>query len=224
MKSIMLGTMVALFSISTLATDYNVDLENSRIGWLGSKKIGGQHTGEIKLKTATVKFAGGHFSGGEFTVDMASISNNDLTDATYNAKLVGHLKSVDFFEVEKFPTSSFKITHAGMGKGGDNYDVTGELTIKSLTHKVSFHAQKIETDAKITFTAPVVFDRTKWDVKYNSGKFFDIKALGDNVINDEIKLEITLVINKTESSGPAVEKKDLTKKKKKKAKKAKKAE
>jgi polyisoprenoid-binding protein YceI len=110
----------------------------------------------------------------------------DLEAGEWHDKLVGHLKSDDFFGVEKFPTSELIITESAPFKNNEA-TVTGKLTIKGITHPVTFKAVKVGTG----YTALITVDRTKYDIKYGSGKFFD--SLGDKMIYDEFTLDVKLV-------------------------------
>ena len=72
-------------------------------------------------------------------MDMTSIVNLDLeAGSKYNTKLVNHLKSEDFFSVEKFPTATFKVTKSEAK--AEKSLITGDLTIKGITHEISFLA------------------------------------------------------------------------------------
>ncbi len=167
------------------------DPATSIIKWHG-KKVTGKHDGEIKITEGSLSMAGEELKGGEFTIDMGSITDTDLTDAAYNKKLITHLKSDDFFNVEKFPTAVLKIKNAKSVHGftGPTYEVTADLTIKGKTNEVKFPAMIKTKDGKTTATANITIDRTKWDIKYGSGKFFT--GLGDKVIYDEFNLDIAL--------------------------------
>jgi polyisoprenoid-binding protein YceI len=206
MKSTRLFTMlVALLAAVTLqandngkgkkaATSLKVDTQKSNVTWNG-KKVTGEHTGNVKLQSGTLEVSNNKLTGGQFTVDMTSITDNDLKDAGYNAKLVGHLKSDDFFGVEKHPTSTFKITKAepiaGAKAGEANYNITGDLTIKGKTEPVTFPAIVKVAGNKAEAKAKVTIDRAKYDVRYGSKSFFD--NLGDKAIYDEFTLDLDLV-------------------------------
>ena len=164
-----------------------VDNKTSVIEWAGSKVTGSAHNGTIAIKEGEVQMDGKKLTGGKIIVDMASIINTDLTDKEYNAKLVGHLKSDDFFDVAKFPTSTLTIKSSEAQKDG-SYKVKGDLTLKSETHPVNFIA-KPSADGKSAI-ADIEFDRTVWNVRYGSGKFF--KNLGDKMISDKVKLTVKL--------------------------------
>ena len=126
---------------------------------------------------------------------MNSITCTDLTDKTYNDKLIGHLKSDDFFGTAKHPTAKFEITKVTL-KEGVNYDVTGKLTIKGITNEITFPAliKQTETAAKIVTVATIKVNRTKFDIKYGSASFFE--SIGDKAINDEFDLTISVIASK----------------------------
>jgi polyisoprenoid-binding protein YceI len=123
-------------------------------------------------------------------MDMVNLTVEDLTDAKSKGNLTGHLKSDDFFSVEKFNTSSFKITEAKSSNGTD-YTISGNLTIKGITQKISFPAKVSVAGKKVTATGQITFDRTKFDIKFRSGSYFE--NLADKMIYDEVKLDVKLV-------------------------------
>ncbi|MGB9770392.1 MAG: YceI family protein [Candidatus Kapaibacteriota bacterium] len=177
--------------------DYKLDVAKSSLKWIG-KKFLGAHWGWVNFKSGTITYDGTKITSGEFEVDMTTIRNEDLKDKEMNAKLVGHLKSDDFFSVAKFPISKFVITHTTPIKdakpGEPNLAVTGKMTIKGITQTISFPATiKVENN-RITAKASFDIDRTKFDVRYGSGSFFD--NLGDNVIYDNFTLELNLTFSK----------------------------
>lgn len=163
----------------------------SVVKWEG-KKVTGQHEGTIAIKKGEIVMSGRDLKSGEVEFDMSSIVNLDLKDAEYNAKLIKHLKSEDFFSVEKFPTATLKIKNSKSVEGfvGPTFEITADLTIRGKTNEIKFPAVIDTKDGKTTAKANVTFDRTKWDIKYNSGNFF--KGLGDKMINDEVKLDVAL--------------------------------
>ncbi|MBC7447340.1 MAG: YceI family protein [Hymenobacteraceae bacterium] len=175
-----------------------VDLVASKVEWIGEKVVGNKHNGVVTLKSGTVEATGGRLTGGTFLIDMTTIKNLDLTDASYNAKLVGHLKSDDFFGVEKHPTATFKITSVGAIKGAEagkpNYTVNGDLTIKGITNRISFPTTVTTSGAQLTAVGTTKIDRSKYDVKYGSGSFFD--NLGDKAISNDMTITFNVVAKK----------------------------
>ena len=124
---------------------------------------------------------------GSFVVDMTSITNTDLKDDDSNQKLVGHLKSDDFFGVEKYPTATFDLKESTKFSNG-KATVSGEITIKGKKENISFEVERSGKE----YSATVDIDRSKFDVRYGSKKFFD--NLGDRAINDIFTLYITLFV------------------------------
>lgn len=189
--------LTAAFAVSALAFTtasivFNVDKTKSKVTWVG-KKVTGEHTGTIGIADGNLTSDGKAILGGSFTMDMTTISCTDLTDADYNAKLVGHLKADDFFGVAKFPKSTFTITKV-TSTGGANYKVTGKLTIKGITQEIEFPATITIAGAQVTAKAKIVVDRTKFDIKYGSASFFD--SLGDKAISNDFELNVDLVATK----------------------------
>lgn len=197
MKQTSIFSLIATMAILTLGAftlpekldgTYSVDTESSEVKWKG-KKVTGEHEGGIKIDNGTLEVSNGALTGGSFEIDMASISNDDL-EGEYRDKLVNHLKSEDFFGVEKHPKAKFVITDV-VSKGSDKYQVKGDLTIKETTKAIEFPATlKADGDA-ITALAQITIDRSEYDVRYGSTSFFD--NLGDKVIYDDFYLDVTLV-------------------------------
>lgn len=179
---------IALSSVAFAADKVEIDTATSKIVYVG-KKVTGSHTGEVKLASGHLNFDKKGLTGGEFVADMTTISNTDLTDKDYLKKFIDHMVSDDFFAVEKNKTATLVIKNVKKQKG-DNYKVTGDLTIKGKTAPVSFDAVATKEKA----TATLTFDRTKYDIKYGSGKFF--QGLGDKMINDEVQLDVSLTLKK----------------------------
>ena len=184
---------------ATAPTSMKIDAANSEVKWEGSKKlIKSAHTGTVKVQSGEIQLAGEEITGGTIVLDMKSISNADLKSSPKDqAKLEGHLKSPDFFDVEKYPTANFKITAVKAlknAKDGLTHEITGDLSMKGKTHPVTFPVTITRNGDKAEAQGVATVDRTKYEVRYGSGKFFD--NLGDKVINDEIKLDIKVVASK----------------------------
>jgi polyisoprenoid-binding protein YceI len=192
MKTIKLfGLFVLALTLTTtaFAGSQKVDVAKSSVKWLG-KKVTGQHTGTISVKEGSLEVANGKVTGGKVVIDMQSIVDTDLTDAGFNAKLVGHLKSDDFFAVATYPTSELVLTK--VENNGANLTLSGNLTIKGITNPVSFTATSSKEGASTVYKGVLTIDRSKYNVKYGSKSFFD--NLGDKVIYDEFTLDFNLVV------------------------------
>lgn len=169
--------------------NYTVDTKTSTAVWLG-KKVTGQHSGAVNVAKSAIISDGKSIMGGTIEFDMNSITNTDVADKEWSDKLVGHLKSEDFFNTAKFPISKFEITKTVL-KEGNNYDVTGNLTIKGITNEITFPAM-IKMDKKTLVTvAKITVNRTKFDIKYGSASFFE--TIGDKAISDDFELTVNIV-------------------------------
>jgi len=165
-----------------------VKVDESTIAWTG-RKVTGQHNGTITIKEGTLNMKDGLLLGGSFTMDMTSITVLDQ-EGGGKTKLEGHLKSDDFFGVQTYPSATLVITKA-TSKGSGEYAITADLTIKGITNPVNFEVMlKLESN-RIIATADIKVDRSLYNVRYGSGKFFE--DLGDKTIYDEFDLAIKLV-------------------------------
>ena len=166
--------LLSFFFVS-VAGAAHVDTANSEFDWYGSK-VTGDHYGKIMLKDSTLEEKDGKVVGGEFIMDMTTFTVENIDSPKYEKKFLDHMKSSDFFEVEKYPTATLKINKI------DGNNVEGDLTIKGKTNPINF---TMEQNGDLV-TGKMKFDRTKYDMVYNSGNFF--KDLGDKVIHDEVVL------------------------------------
>ena len=194
MKSKLILTLlaVAVMSLGVKAgTDGNiaVDTENSTVGWF-AKKMGGAHDGHVNVAEGNLVFKESVLVSGEIVIDMASISCADISNEGMNKKLVGHLKSADFFNTAEFTKATLKITGAEK-VDATTYKVSADITIKGITKQIKFESIVGEAEGKVTATAEIELDRTEFDVRYGSKKFFD--NLGDKFIYDTFKLAVNLV-------------------------------
>ena len=162
----------------------NVNKSASSIAWL-AKKVTGEHNGTVGISAGALNVNGNKLIGGNFTIDLKTIKALDITDPGYNQKFIGHITSGDFFEVEKFPTASFVITKVAGNQ------VTGNLTVKGITKSITFPAEIAIKGGKVTAKANITIDRTDFNIKYGSKKFFD--SIGDKAIYDDFALTVSLV-------------------------------
>jgi len=181
----------------TEAFEFMVDTTASVIEWKGEKPTG-THTGTIKLSKGTFKANDSIVQSGTFVVDMKTLEVTDL-DGDDKLKLESHLmgtvegKEGDFFNVEKYPNTTFKVT--GISQKDGKTMLQGNLTMKQETKNVEFPVSIILNGDTLELTSDsFVIDRTKWGVNFGSKSVFD--SLGDKFINDEIELKINLKANK----------------------------
>ena len=196
MKKISFLLSFVLFSFFLVASvhtnDIIVNTKSSTVKWTGAKPTG-SHSGTINISSGKLVFDHGKLVGGDFTIDMNTIQNTDIESERKRNYLVDHLKNEDFFNVSQFPTAKLLITN--VDRLPDNaYKVRADLTIKDITHSVTFSAVVQLKGNNFLATANIEIDRTKWDVVYKSGNVF--KDLGDKIIYDEISFDVFLLSEK----------------------------
>ncbi len=172
-------------------SQYTLDTLNSKVEWKGYKVFKSENTshfGTIKFESGDVTVKDGKLESGKFVADMNSLTSVDLKDdAESLGKLNGHLKSGDFFEVEKFPTASFEITKVTPATEGDyNTMLDGNLTIKGITKPVQFKANVSVKDGEVSVaTEPKDIKREEFGVKFQA-------PAENGVIKDEVTLQINV--------------------------------
>lgn len=180
------------------AVTYNVDSSASMVEWVGSKPSG-KHNGTISVSGGEVMVKAGVLEGGNFTIDMNTITVLDLTAGDGKEDLEGHLKGATkenedhFFNVAKFPTSTFEVT--SVTGDATTATISGNLTMKGITKNVSFPAMVSVDDATVTIKSESFkINRTEWQVNYASKSVFD--DLKDKFVDDEIELVVTVKATK----------------------------
>ena len=175
--------------------EYRIDVEKSSLEWIG-RNINNRHYGRIAIAAGELVLCRGCLAEGRIVMDMTSIANLDLEDAFWKDLLLRHLKSDDFFAVERYPVATFNLNGweplPDATPGRPNGIVTGTLTIKEVTRPVSFPAVVApQEDGSIKAHAVLDIDRTLWNVSYGSGRFFE--RLGMHLVHDLISLELFIV-------------------------------
>jgi len=155
----------------------------SNIDWVG-RKVTGAHNGTIAIKAGTLTLTNDKLIDGKFIIDTTSIKILDVTDPATNAQFAGHLASDDFFSSEKYPEATLKITSVS-GK-----HLEGSLTIKGITHPISFNADVNVNGDTLVASGKLVIDRTRYEMKFRSGNFF--KDLGDTLIYNDFDLNVNI--------------------------------
>lgn len=189
--SILLAGLVATAAPKAKSTNYKVDGTASSINWL-AKKVTGQHGGTIAMTSGTLTVANDNITGGSFVIDMNSIKCADLT-GEWADKLIGHLRSDDFFGVEKNPTAQLTITKVNY-ESANKANIDANLTIKGITKAISFPSAISKKGDVLVAVSTIRVDRTKFDIKYGSKSFFE--SIGDKAIEDEFEITVNLVAKK----------------------------
>lgn len=167
---------------------YTIDPVSSRVNWHAEKIVGNGHDGTVKIKSGSVSI-GQDLSQGSIIIDMTTIADNENTEG-----LIKHLKSADFFDVEKFSESKIELIKITPKSGQLNkYEISGNLTIKDKTNPISFDVTSTNTENSINLVGNFSIDRTLWDVRFGSDKFFD--NLGDKAIKNNIDYTISINAN-----------------------------
>jgi polyisoprenoid-binding protein YceI len=174
---------------------YRIDVEKSALEWIG-RNLNNRHHGRITVREGELVISNGLPTTGSIVLDMTTITNLDLEDQYWSNLLLAHLKSEDFFAVQRFPDASFRLTGWQPQEGGASEAPSGiaggELTIRDVTRFISFPAIVApQQDGTIKAHAVLDIDRTLWNVCYGSGKLFE--RLGMHLVHDIISLELFIL-------------------------------
>ncbi len=170
---------------------YVVDTLNSKAEWRGFKVVKSDntsHIGHLKFESGEVTVKDKKLESGQFVIDMNSISNEDLKEDESRGKLLGHLKSADFFDTAKFPTASYEITKVTEAAAGSDYNTVldGNLTLKGITKPFTFNANVKVADGELTIASePKDINRDEFGVKFQM-------AAAEGLIKNEINIQIKI--------------------------------
>lgn len=193
------GKNITDFYNKTGKKKYSIDTKQSAIVWQGSMLLGGwegtklisdgSSTGKVDILKGELLIENSNLVGGAVDVDMNTIAQIFEDEGPHN-------KLPDFFDVKKFPLSTFAITKVEAGNH-ENIKVTGKLSIEGITKTVTFPAQmhfKDGMDGTVEINGALILDRTDWDIYYRSEKRFN--ESGDLTISNEVKLFVKIVAKK----------------------------
>lgn len=188
---------------------WKLNVSESKIDWVGTK-VSGYHVGTVPLKRGEIYVKNGEVTGGKFVMDIANmqVSGPKGSDTAANKKLLGHLKSADFFDVEKNPEGIFELTDVKPFKGeaikdttdprqdeiskykvtNPTHTVSGNLTLKGVTKNIEFPARITVSGNTAEAIAKFNIDRKDWGIVY-PGK-------PDDLIRDAIHLGISIKATK----------------------------
>ena len=183
-KNIFLIVSMLIITMS-YGQNLTLDINKSQLKWKGKEITTKEHYGSLVFKSGYLTLKNNKPHSCKFIVDMTSLKNEDLPE-DYRGRLEGHLKSDDFFSIDKFPESTIEIKSSSKIDKSE-FEVKGELTIKGIKHPISFIMKKNNDEWK----SNLIFDRSKYDVRFRSGTFFE--NLGDQLIYDDIVIETSLI-------------------------------
>lgn len=188
--SLLLLAIVATFSaFAPVGATYSIDADASQLKWTGyhlAKSY--EHTGFVKVKSGKLAVDKGAITSGEFVIDMATLTSTDVTDAEKNGKLVGHLKSADFFDVANNPEAKLVITKSFASSNG-SLKTTGDLTIRGITKTIEFETVLTENGGQIVAIADLKIMRTDFNVMYGW-------KVENAMLSGEFRMEVKLVAKK----------------------------
>lgn len=188
---------------TTTSISFPIDAANSSLNWKGGKKIGqSTHAGTIAISEGAFQVENGNIAAGSLMVDMGSINVTDDMDEGYKTKLVGHLKSDDFFNVGQFPTASFTITKVEPATDDSTatHHISGNLTIRSVTKEITIPANVSMTEDQIFAKSDFAINRADFNVKYGSATHI-VDIAQDDIIKDEIEFKLAVIANKPAEQG-----------------------
>lgn len=165
------------------------------VNWLGKRTVGNRHTGTVKVASGELKVNQGRLLSGKITLDMHSVSVDNMKDPGAKSDLESHLKDADFFEVKKYPTGEFVFDEVLPSNMPDfNWVISGDLTLKGKTNRVNIPVKMTVTDDELKAqSANFVINRTNWGINFQSGILGTVK---DKIIEDIVPLSITLTAKK----------------------------
>lgn len=172
---------------------YSVVVDRTELSWIGKEISTKIHTGTLNLSDGTIQIIDENTINGNITIDMSSINVTDLQGRA-KEMLEGHLRSADFFEVENYPNATLNFKSKSYNKLKNLIDFEGQLIIKDISNPILFSATLIESSPYLKAKSILSFDRSKYNVRFRSGSFFE--NLGDKLILDDIDVNIVLVTEK----------------------------
>ena len=175
------------------AGTYSLLIDDSELSWIGTELSTKTHTGTIDFTDGTIVVDSDNTISGNIKINMSTINVTDLQGRS-KEMLERHLRSSDFFEVESYSEAKFSFISKSFDKLSNQISFVGDLTIKDITNPISFNATLLETSPFLKAKAVLSFDRSKYNVRFRSGNFFE--NLGDKLILDDIDVNIRLVTKK----------------------------
>ena len=172
---------------------YSVHIDKSELSWIGKELSTKIHTGSLNISNGIIQVSDDNSISGNIKINMSTINVTDLQGRS-KEMLEKHLRSADFFEVENYPEAQINFKSKSFNKLVNQISFEGDLTIKDITNPISFNATLIESSPYLKANAILSFDRSKYDVRFRSGSFFE--NLGDKLILDDIDVNIKLVNEK----------------------------
>jgi polyisoprenoid-binding protein YceI len=185
-------TATATTDFSTLTGTYALDVAHSRLGFVARHAMVTKVRGAFNdfEGTAVIDGADPSKSSVNITIQVASID-------TRNEQRDGHLRTNDFLDADTYPQITFTSTSIAQ-KGGEEFEVTGDLTIKDVTRSISFPlefqgaAKDPFGNDRIGLEGQVVINRKDWGVNWNAAL-----ETGGVLVSEKVTLEFEISAIKT---------------------------
>ena len=177
-------------TLSLSSGDYVMDNDNSSIKWTGRELSTKSHYGSLQMKNGSLTVNTDGTINGIIKIDMTTIDCEDLQGRS-KASLERHLRSDDFFSVESHPIATLTFKSEGGIGAGNKLAFNGDLEIKGISHPISFESELKSVDPKVSALVDMTFDRSKYNVRFRSGTFF--QNLGDKLIYDDIEISVDII-------------------------------
>ena len=173
-------------AIDDITGDYTLDVSHSRLGFVARHAMVTKVRGQFGAFTGTARIdeANPSASKVDLSIDVASIE-------TGSADRDGHLKSGDFFDAETYPTITF--TSTKVERDGDDWNITGDLTIKDVTKPVTIEFEQTGSavdpfgNTRVGFEGDVTVNRKDWGLTWNAAL-----ETGGVLVSEKIKLEFDI--------------------------------
>jgi polyisoprenoid-binding protein YceI len=182
--------------VAAVMTDgeYEVSAMDSTLTWEGRKPkiIGYKDVGTLALSSGNFQIANGLLTSGGVVINMSTLTSTNVSKGSTDG-LTKHLRSADFFDTDNFPEATIKLISAQPGEMAGTYNLETEITIKGITNPVIIPAQVVSENNQVIISGHAELDRTLWNVRFGSGKFFE--NLADNVIDDNFGVDFRFVAN-----------------------------
>lgn len=182
-------------AVAKLDGRFEIVTDESFLRWTG-RNLFNFHEGRLKLQGGFLEVEDGRLTGGDLQMDMESLQCLDIADEAMNGKLIAHLRSEDFFALDRFPEVSLRVTGSELLRditpGMPNLRVEAELALRGEKRPVEFFVTAAaRQDGALVAQGSLQFDRTIWGAIYGSGKFF--ARLGMHVVNDLVDIQVKVV-------------------------------
>ena len=187
--------------VETVVTNSTVNYETikngSHINWRASHLGGVQKRfGKVSLKEVSFSVNDNTLANANVIINMGTLTvENFPEEAPEKAKLTGHLKSADFFNIEQYPDSKFELTKTEPASGDFNTQLTGNLTILNQTKSISFLANVSISQSEVTIVSEdFAVDRRDWGLSYNIEGTEGVPV--DYLISNDIGFTINVTVSK----------------------------